>query len=453
MKNSIKTVCCVHILAAISAITLLFSSAAFAAKASPHSSPEGSTLTAEHVFAWQAVKVAPGGTLSGVFAKAGLGANSWHRVLGLGGPTKALTRLRPGDVVRLKQTSAGKLGQLRYHIGQFKTLVVNRRGGKLHVHIHKTPTHTQPRTVAGKVEGSLSGSLAKAGVPATIANKLEQVYKPRINLSRQIQRGDQFRIIYNERYQGQKPVGTGSLVAARLTVGKHKVSVFRFVGPQSHTLYLNAKGKSFKPGISRHPVNYTRISSPFQKERMDPAIHKVQPHNGTDMAAPLGTPVRAAANGTVKYIGWAHGYGRVIYLRNFDGYTTRYAHLHHFAPGLSKGDHVKRGQKIGTVGNTGWSTGPHLLFEIRKNGVPHNPMTMPLPATNPLSSKQLSKFKKHIRPLETILDQPIHPDAYADVLGLFDGCPTNGMHSTTSTQNNEAKNALSCIPPTLNKAG
>ncbi|MGN8159967.1 peptidoglycan DD-metalloendopeptidase family protein [Salinisphaera sp. SWV1] len=420
--NQMMTILMISMRSGLLAIGLtlpaLFSTGVFATV-----SAKTATSTApEHDSTWQTIRVRRGGTLSGAFAKAGLGTQSWRHVLALGGPTQSLTRLHPGDLIRLKKNSAGELTHLRYRMGRLKTLRVDRRGGRLRAHIHKISLHVERRMVAGTVGTSLSGSLAAAGVPATIANKLSQVYRPRMDLSRHIQRGDQFRVLYKVRYEGGKRLGPGSLLAARFTVGKRKVRVFRFREPDGRVRYLNADGKSYKLGISRHPVNYTRISSPFMKERMDPAIHVLQPHNGTDMAAPVGTPVRAAANGTVKYIGWARGYGRVIYLRNFDGYTTRYAHLHSFAHGLAKGDHVKQGQRIGTVGNTGWSTGPHLLFEIRKNGVPHNPMTMPLPSARPLTGKQLAQFKKRIGPLVAMVDQPVHSRGYASVLGQHKVC-------------------------------
>ncbi|WP_204353640.1 M23 family metallopeptidase [Salinisphaera orenii] len=357
---------------------------------------------------WRRIKVEQGDTLASVLQQAGLERGIWHDVVAAGSAAKALKRLHPGDRVAIERDSSGKLMGLRYQLSSDKTLVLTRKNGDLNARIQQIPV-TKRRLIAhGTVRQSLANSLARARVPARVANQLTQIFKHRFNLSKNIQSGDHFSIMYQARYSAGQRFSIGPVIAATLRTNGDQLTAFRATGPDGDTGYYARDGRSLQRSISRHPVDYTHISSPFSRSRVNPVTGKREPHHGVDMAAAVGTPIHAAADGTVKYKGWKNGYGRIVQLKDFGGYSTRYAHMHRFAKGLQEGEHVKQGQIIGYVGQSGRTTGPHLHFEIRKNGTPHNPMTMALPGGRKLPTARLAQFKTRIKPLVAKLEQAEH---------------------------------------------
>lgn len=354
---------------------------------------------------WQQITVKPGDSLSGVFAKAGLGASQWRDLLAFEDKTQSLRTLRPGEKLDIRKTPDGRLAELRYRINKLNTLLANRDGDHLSAHIQKAQTQTRQLTASGTIKHSLSRSLSREGVPSEVADQLSSIYKYRHSL-RRLHPGDHFAVVYQAEYAANREISTGSVLAASITTNHHNYKAFRAKGAKGQYAYFDASGQSYKPAFTRKPVAYTRISSPFNLHRMNPVLHVVRPHKGVDMAAPMSTPVHAAANGTVKYAGWMRGYGRLVELNNFSGYSSRYGHMHRLAKGLEVGDHVRKGQTIGYVGESGDATGPHLHFEIRRHGVAHNPLTVRLPGGQPLPASQLASYTHRIQPLVALL-QPV----------------------------------------------
>ena len=154
----------------------------------------------------------------------------------------------------------------------------------------------------------------------------------------------------------------------------------------------------------RTPVNFTRISSHFNLRRKHPILNTIRAHRGVDYAAPMGTPVRATANGKIHSIGVSGGYGKTVQMQHGRSYSTLYAHLSRFAKGLGPGTYVKQGQVIGYVGKSGLATGPHLHYEFRINGVHRNPLTVDLPKADPLDERYLGEFRRQSLPLLNQLD-------------------------------------------------
>ena len=147
------------------------------------------------------------------------------------------------------------------------------------------------------------------------------------------------------------------------------------------------------------PLNFTKVSSRFNLARMHPVLNRIRAHKGVDYAAPLGTAVRAVANGRIDFAGKQNGYGNVVVLQHGERYTTLYGHLMKFASGISRGDTVKQGQLIGYVGMSGLATGPHLHYEFRVNGAHVDPLTVKLPRAIPLEKKYLASFRQTVDPL------------------------------------------------------
>ncbi|WP_158583572.1 peptidoglycan DD-metalloendopeptidase family protein [Salinisphaera sp. Q1T1-3] len=401
--------------------------------------------TTPQITPWEQITIHRGDTLSGALARIGLGSSTWRPLLSLQ-DTRALRHLRPGDTLNIRKTPTGQLAELRYKLDSVRTLTVNRDGDRLQAAIAHVPTQTREITASGTVQGSLAHSLADKGVPSRVADDMARIYRYRHDL-RQLHKGDQFSVIYQATYANGEEVGIGPVVAASIT-SDHKIyRAFRAKGADGKYAYFDGAGHSFKPAFTRKPVAYTRISSPFNLHRMNPVTHHIRPHKGVDMAAPIGAPIHAAADGVVKYSGWMHGYGRLVELKNMDGYSTRYAHMHRIQSGLHVGEHVTKGQVIGYVGESGEATGPHLHFEIRRYGVAHNPLTIKLPNGRNLPKTRLAAYKRRIQPLIARLSP-----APTTLLAKTASTPANGSaclgrngFRNTLSEGNGSDNGILCL--------
>lgn len=348
---------------------------------------------------WVNVQVNSGDTLSGLFSRVGLAASQWRALLKLGDSVDALRNLRSGETFHLRKTPDGRLAALHFSLSPANLLVVHRTAHGLAAEIEHLNTTTRHMVANGTVGASFSNSLQRAGTPAPIAAALAHVFDGRVDLSQTISTGDQFSIIYKAQFIDGERVDVGPVIAAVIHTNGRYYRAFRYVGSDNKVHYYDARGRPYEPGLERTPLDYLYVSSPFDRHRKNPVLGTVMPHTGVDLAATRGTPVHAAGDGVVASVGWLGGYGRLVKIEHAMGYSTRYAHLSRYADGLDEGDRVEQGEIIGYVGESGRTTGYHLHFEIRKNGVPHNPLTMKLPTGRPLSGAVLAAFTKRIQPL------------------------------------------------------
>lgn len=348
---------------------------------------------------WVHIRVERGDTLSGLFGDVGLAASQWQAILALGDTVDALRHLHPGDTFRLRKTPDGRLAALHFPLNSTETLVVRRTADGLTAQIARLNATTRRILVKGVVGTSLPASLRRTGIPEPIATTLTRIFEGRRNLTTTMHTGDRFSIIYAAQFVRGSRVHVGPVIAASIRTDGATYRAFRQVNADGEAHYYDSRGRPLQPGIKRTPLNYTHVSSPFDPNRVHPVLGVVRPHTGVDLAAPAGTTVHAAAGGTVTFVGWLSGYGRIIKIDHAGGYATRYAHLAGFAAGLDEGDHVDKGQPIGYVGASGVVTGPHLHYEILKHGIPHAPLTMPLPDAKPLSGTLLTAFTSRIQPL------------------------------------------------------
>ncbi|HET7675580.1 MAG TPA: peptidoglycan DD-metalloendopeptidase family protein [Gammaproteobacteria bacterium] len=259
---------------------------------------------------------------------------------------------------------------------------------------------TVPKRVAGRIQYNLYRAARRAGLSRALTSELIRIFAGRVDFRHDISRGDRFVAIYRE------TSGDSAILAAELDLANATLRVFRDVGTDGKVRYFTAAGRTLTPTLLRTPVDYTRVSSPFSLHRLNPVLHIYRPHYGVDLAAPTGTPVHAAGNGEVTFRGRDGGYGNLIIIHNRDGkYSTRYAHLLRFAKGIRVGARVRQGEVIGYVGATGLTTGPHLHFEIRVDGVAENPLTVKLPDTVP--DPQFAGYEAMIMPLIAELDATV----------------------------------------------
>ncbi len=233
----------------------------------------------------------------------------------------------------------------------------------------------------------------------TIAT-LTKAFGNKIDLTKDLRKGDTLSIVYDEPESANVPANP---LAVRLTTGSSSHDVYLHRNLDGKPLYYLKDCESTEPSFLRYPVAFTRVSSEFPRRRLDPVTHRWASHDGVDLATPIGTPVHAAAQGTVEFVGRQTGYGKVIMLKNPPPYSIVYAHLSRFAKGLRNGSTGRQGQVIGYVGETGWATEPHLHYEGHVDDVSMDPLTVALPTDDGLHGVERQRFAKEAEKLDALL--------------------------------------------------
>lgn len=353
---------------------------------------------------WKKVQVKSGDTLSAIFTRLHLPAKVWHKILGLEGRTQALLRLHPGDVLKIRLGEWGDFKALRYKLDDQGILQVEHHSVGWNQRVKTTPLQRRKEVDVATVESSLYGSLRNAGLTSAQIAKLNNLLHWDIDLSRSIHAGDTFTVVFNRLYRRGEFVGDGPIEAAMVHTGGRTIRIVRYRDGDGNAGYYHPNGQAVHAALNRAPIHYAYISSGFSLRRLNPVLHVYRPHYGVDYAATRGTPIHAAGDGVITHRGRDGGYGNLITIDHPGPYSTRYAHMSRFKSGLHVGSHVKKGQVIGYVGETGVATGPHLHFEIRVDGVPKNPRTVSLAGYKAISKSKMPEFKKKVGPLLSLLD-------------------------------------------------
>lgn len=242
------------------------------------------------------------------------------------------------------------------------------------------------------IDSSLFLAANDAGIPPAITVELIRMYSYDIDFQREIRVGDSFEVFFARDYdENGVAVREGQVLYAAMTVGGKKRQLWRFDPGDGNWDYFDQNGQSMKKFLMKTPIDGARISSNFGR-RKHPILGYTKLHSGTDFAAPTGTPIYAAGDGTVEMARRYGGYGNYIRLRHANGYKTAYAHMNGFARGIKEGRRVRQGQVIGYVGTTGRSTGPHLHYEVMVNGKKTNPLKIRVPTGRKLAKAELKKF-------------------------------------------------------------
>ena len=249
----------------------------------------------------------------------------------------------------------------------------------------------------GSIRASLFEDGAVQGVPARVMVDFIRLFSFDIDFQRDIHAGDGFDILF-ERYVGHDggPAYSGNVRYASLTVGGRTHRLYRFETEDGDVDFFDEKGESARKALLRTPIDGARLSSRFGM-RKHPILGYSRMHQGIDFAAVTGTPIMAAGNGVVEFIGRKGGYGKYIRIRHNSEYSTAYAHMNGYAKGVTRGKRVKQGEVIGYVGTTGRSTGPHLHYEVLHKGTQINPMNLKLPSGIRLAGKDLQRFKAMVK--------------------------------------------------------
>lgn len=250
--------------------------------------------------------------------------------------------------------------------------------------------------VAGTIERSLFDDGQDAGLSDRLIMELAEIFGWDIDFVVDLRPGDSFVVLYEEKYWQAEKVSDGDILAAEFVNQGRVYRAIGLRGDDGRMQYYSPDGFSLKRDFLRTPVKFSRVSSVFSNSRYHPVLKTWRAHHGVDYDAPIGTPVRATAGGRITAVGWNGGYGNMVAIRHAGPYSTLYAHLARYRPGLRAGQRVEQGEVIGYVGRTGLATAPHLHYEIQVNGVHRDPLTfeLPLSARMPISHHLHQMFQQ-----------------------------------------------------------
>jgi murein DD-endopeptidase MepM/ murein hydrolase activator NlpD len=289
----------------------------------------------------------------------------------------------------------------------FSRLTVRRGSdGQFSTSEESVPLQSQIKLASGTIRSSLFAASDEARVPDAIAIQMAEIFAADIDMHRELRRGDTFSVVYESLTADGESIGWGPsagrvLAAEFVNAGKTHQAVW-FRGADGRGAYFDLAGQSKRRAFLASPMEFSRVTSGFAM-RFHPILQTWRRHNGVDYAAPTGTPVRSVGEGVVEFAGRQGGYGNVVQVQHGNSRSTLYAHLSRID--VRTGQRIEQGARIGAVGSTGWSTGPHLHFEFRVNGAHQDPLriakaseTMTLPAAS------RSEFAALARALQSQLD-------------------------------------------------
>ena len=253
------------------------------------------------------------------------------------------------------------------------------------------------------IDRGIYRSAKESGIENSVVARFARLYGFEVDFQRDLKKNDKIRIFY-ERYLDDDGVSqrTGNIIYSEIINADKNIILYRYEYPNGTASYFTPEGKSIEKSLMRTPINGAKLTSRYGF-RMHPILGFNHLHQGTDFAAPIGTPVMASGSGTVEYVGWKGGYGKFISIRHSAVYQTNYAHLQDYAKGIRRGAKVQQGQIIGYSGNTGSSTGPHLHYEVVVNGKKENSQTLKLPSSAPLEGNNKNFFEIQKRNIDNLI--------------------------------------------------
>lgn len=333
---------------------------------------------------WTEYVLHRGDNLHQLFQRAGL-SNTDYLQVSLAARTHSLFKdLKQGQTIAF-QVAGGQLTRIRYNRDPLHRIELIRSSSHYRIfRITRTPqivTHL----VSGTVHSRFASDAIQAGLPTPI---LQQVTRIASWASTTPDAASTFDVLYQDRLIDGKAIDDGQVLAMKLG----QFTAVRFVDNTGKAAFYHADGSPLRSPFLRTPVAYRRISSPFMAKRMHPVLGIVRPHEGVDYAAPIGTPVHAASDGKIIWLGSKQGYGRTIVIQHGGNISTLYAHMSRYNEALRSGGTVTQGEVIGYVGQSGLATGPHLHYEYRVNGVHKDPTRVKLPSATPIAGSEHAAF-------------------------------------------------------------
>ena len=330
---------------------------------------------------WNDVTVRRGDNLSLIFNRAGFSDRDVFEVTS-NDSKRALRKIFPGQLIGFAANEEHQLVAVRHIESSLKQTVYSKiDNGFLSEVIVREP-QVRERTVALTIESSLFLAGDRADLSANIIMELASILGGVIDFALDPRKGDDIIILFEEHFLDGEKISDGNILATSYTASRRAVDAYRYTDSQNVTGYYDGEGVSMRKACLKAPLDFTRVSSSFNPNRLHPIYKTKRPHRGTDYAAPRGTPVYAAGDGRVAEAGYNRSNGNYLFIQHGEGFKTHYLHLN--KKRVASGDRVKQGQVIGTVGSTGAATGPHLHYEFLVNGVHRTPR----PAHKPFPKAQ-----------------------------------------------------------------
>lgn len=309
----------------------------------------------------------------------------------------------PGDTICLTKTD-GSFSQLTYRQNLQNIYYVVKDSTHFIVSMKYPYVDTLLTLVKGTVNSTLYESMLAAGERSSLVIRYADVFAWEIDFFTDTQDGDSFTIYVEKTYCDSIFVDYASIVFARYKGEAGDFYGVYYCDPDGQEDYFNLTGQSLRKSLLKSPLRFSYISSYFSKRRYHPILKRWRPHHGLDYVAPIGTPVASIGDGKVIFKGWKGGYGNLVEIKHKNNFRSRYGHLSRFAKGLHVGKRVKSGELIGYLGSTGLSTGPHLHFELHKDGIPVNPLKVNIPRAPSVKDKYMTLFKAHCDSLLHIIE-------------------------------------------------
>jgi len=340
------------------------------------------------------VNINPGDFCAAVLERGGLDGHEAARLIADVRPAYDLAKIRSGQVLTLF-FEKGLLRNLVYPIDRDSFLEAWRgSGGGFRGRVAAVSYEVRRETVRIRIENSLYEATLASGEMMELFEPLSRMFEYDVDFNRDIQPGDMVSAVLEKKYLNGRLAAYGDILAAELLNHGKSIRVVRYPSPGGGMGYYHPDGRSTRRMFLRCPLPFVRVTSRYGRRR-HPILGYSRQHNGTDFAAPYGTPVRATASGVVTARGRDQGRGNFVTVRHANGFASHYYHLNRFAGGLRVGLRVEQGQVIGTVGSTGLSTGPHLHYGLLKNGRYLNPLRLQSPSVAPLPKENIAEFQTY----------------------------------------------------------
>ncbi|PJG58547.1 peptidoglycan DD-metalloendopeptidase family protein [Aeromonas cavernicola] len=345
------------------------------------------------------VTVRRGDNMGAIFQRMGIASTDLHQIDQLDG-SDPLRMLQPGQELTFKFNQQGELHSLYYPHSVEQALKIRRQADAFVARSITLALDTREQVTEGEIRSSFWGAAVAAGMTEDQIMDLAAIFGWDIDFAQDLQPGDRFRVVYQNKFRDDERVASGDILAAEFV---NQGVTYRAILHEDDN-YYTPEGKAMRKSFLRAPVNFKYISSNFNPRRLHPVTGKIRPHNGIDYVAPVGTPIMAAGSGSVVAAGYNQFNGNYVFIKHAGNYVTKYLHLTKRT--VNKGQRVKQGQTIGTLGGTGRVTGAHLHYEFVVGGIHKNPRTLTLPQADTLTGRELANFKRLAAPQLAKLNQP-----------------------------------------------
>ena len=348
----------------------------------------------------QTVEVRRGDTLARTLMRGGLEARVASALATQFGKNGAeLRKLRTGASIEIVSNFRKEPIIVRYEASPWVSFAARPTRAGWQVGRAETVPDVRVEAVRGVVQSSLFDAVEKSGESAKLVLELVEIFSSDFDFTADTRAGDRFRLLVEKRYAGNTFVDYGRILVAQYASGGKTLTGVGLEQKGARFAHYDLAGQSLRKSFLKSPLEFSRITSGFTYARPHPILGGVRPHLAIDYAAPVGTPVRAVADGVVVSAGWNGGNGIQVHLRHRSGYETQYNHLSRVTDGIRAGARVRQKQIIGNVGATGLATGPHLDYRVVKNGTYVNPLGERFIPGEPIPPAAKPDFQRHSREL------------------------------------------------------